>query len=57
MRTPAHSFVRRFEGCDGLLALDGRKRIEEFFKAVAPFQVVDQISEGNARSDEHGNPA
>jgi hypothetical protein len=57
MRTSTHSLVRRFKGGDDLLALDGRKRVQELFKAVAPLQVVDQISEGNARSDEHGDAA
>jgi hypothetical protein len=35
MRTRAHGFVCRFERRDGLLALDGRKRVEKLFKAVA----------------------
>ena len=57
MRTVAQSFVRRFESGDCLLVLDGRKRVQELFKAVAPFQVVDQVSEGNTRIDEHWDAA
>lgn len=57
MCKPAHSFVRRFKRGDGLFAFDGRKRVEEFLKAVAPLQVVDEIPEGNARSDEHRDAA
>ena len=41
----------------GLLALDGRKRVKKLFKAVAAFQIVNQISEGDTRSDEHGDAA
>ena len=57
MRTFAHSVMGHFEGRYGLLALDGRKRVQKLFKAVAAFQIVNQISEGDACSDEHGNTA
>src|SRR5207249_128684 len=37
--------------------LDGRKRVQKLFKAVAAFQIVNQISEGDARPDEHWDAA
>jgi hypothetical protein len=57
MRTSAQGFVGRFKGGDSLFALDGRKRVKEFLDTVAPFQIVDEIPEGNTRSDKYGDAA
>ena len=57
MRTSAQGFVSRFQRCDRLLSGDTRKRIEKLVKTVVSFEVVDQVSERNARPDKHGRAA
>jgi hypothetical protein len=46
-----------FERCDGLLPAHRREIVEKFFEAVTGGQVVDQILEGDAGSNEHRGAA
>jgi hypothetical protein len=45
--------MRRLERRHDLFTGDGRKGVEKFFDAVASFQVVDKVSERDARAFEH----
>src|SRR5262249_28416994 len=55
-RTRSHRFVGCFQSSNGLLPRHGWKRIKELLEAVIAFEIVDQVSEGNARADEHRRP-
>ena len=39
---------------DSLITTYGRKIIQEFIKAIAGFQIVNQVFDGNTRALEHG---
>ena len=39
------------------LSGDSRKRVEELVEAVVPFEVVDQVAEGDPSPDKHGRAA
>src|SRR6266699_4847256 len=46
-----------FERRDSLIPRHGGKGVEEFVEAVAPFQVIDEVSKRDTRADEHGRAA
>jgi hypothetical protein len=46
--------VSSFERGDRLLSTYGRKVVQEFFEVATTLEIVDQVPEGNPRTDEHG---
>lgn len=47
-----HGELAGFNDRDGLLAFNGRERIEEIFDGLAAFQIVHEVLERDARADE-----
>jgi hypothetical protein len=49
--------VSGFQRGNGLLSGDAGKRVEELVEAVVPFEIVNQVAEGDPRPDKHGSTA
>lgn len=53
-RTRRYRFVSGLQGGHSLFARHARERLEKLLEAVIPLEVIDEVSEGNARTDKHG---
>ena len=54
MRTFRQRFARQLQRRDRLLPRHARERIKELLEAVAGREIIDQVLQQYARTDEHG---